>query len=93
MMYAYNNAGTPPLIYAIQQTNETKIELVKLLLSNSKCIGFMLNQKNSNNENVLYQAVEKRLRAIVKILIEYGAKSGSKDLKIVKFKITFLSNE
>ena len=92
MMYACNNAGTPPLIYAIQQTNETQIDIIKLLLANSKCIEFMLNQKNSNNENVLYQAVEKRLGQIVKILIEYGAKSGSKDSKIVKYKTAFLSN-
>ena len=81
MMYARNKFGTPPLVYAIQTPSEKQITIIELLLSNSKCVEFMLNQKNGNNENALYQAVEKRLQSVVQLLIEYGAKVSSKDVK------------
>ena len=58
MMYACNDSGTPPLVYAIPKSSENQMKIIELLLSNSKCVGFMLNQKNGNYENALYQAVE-----------------------------------
>ena len=74
MKYACNKFGTPPLVYAVQTSSEKQITMIELMLSNSKCVGFMLNQKNGNNENALYQAVEKRNQSVVQLLIEYGAK-------------------
>ena len=41
----------------------------------------MLNQKNGNNENASYQAVEKRLQSVVQLLIEYGAKVSLNDVE------------
>ena len=81
MKYACNKFGTPPLVYAVQTPSEKQITMIELMLSNSKCVGFMLNQKNGNNENALYQAVEKRLQSVVQLLIEYGAKVSSNDAK------------
>lgn len=81
MMYACNKFGTPPLVYAVQTPSEKQIRIIELMLSNSKCVGFMLNQKNGNNENALYQAVEKRLQSVVQLLIEYGAKVSLNDVE------------
>ena len=91
MIYARNKFGTPPLVYAIQTPSEKQITIIELLLSKSKCIGFMLNQKNGNNENALYQAVEKRNQSVVQLLIEYGAKV-SKRCKNIKSHLNQMDN-